>query len=69
MYQTFVWDDTYAIACALKKDHPDVELEEVTLSMIYHWTVALDNFIDDPELGNDAILTEILQEWLEEEDN
>ena len=69
MNHNYVWDDSYAIACALKKDHPDVELEDVTLRMIYSWTIALEDFIDDPELANDQILTEILQEWLEEEDN
>jgi len=37
--------------------------------MIYSWTVGLNKFIDNPELANDEILTEILQEWFEEADN
>ena len=69
MQQNYIWDDAYAIARALKNDHPDVELEDVTLNMIYNWTIALDNFCDEPELANDEILTDILQEWIEEEDN
>jgi FeS assembly protein IscX len=69
MDQNYVWDDSYAIACALKENHPDVELENVTLNMIYTWTIALEHFVDDPELANDEILTEILQEWLEEVDH
>jgi len=66
MNNDYVWDETYAIAYALKEKFPDVNLENVTLNMIHNWTVGLDIFIDDPELGNDEILTEILQEWFEE---
>lgn len=67
MSQNYVWDDTYAIARVLRENHPDVELENVTLNMIYNWTISLETFIDDPELANDQILTYILQEWFEEE--
>ena len=67
MSQNYIWDDTYAIARVLKENHPDVELENVTLNMIYRWTISLETFIDDPELANDQILTNILQEWFEEE--
>jgi len=35
--------------------------------MIYHWTLALPDFADDPQLANDAILAAIYQEWFEEE--
>lgn len=33
---------------------------------IYHWTLALPDFDDEPELANDAILAAIYQEWYEE---
>ena len=65
----YVWDDALAIACALKEKFPDINLENISLTMIFSWTVGLNKFIDDPELANDEILTEILQEWFEEEDN
>jgi len=61
-----VWDDSFAIALALRKLHQDVRLEDVSLSMIYHWTIALPNFHDDRELANEAILSSIYQEWYEE---
>lgn len=61
------WDDSYAIALALQKIHPQVDLEQVSLSMIYRWTLALPDFVDDPQLANDAILAAIYQEWFEEE--
>ena len=60
------WDDSYAIALALKEAHPEIDLESVSLNMIYHWTLALPDFIDDPELANEAVLSAIFQEWFEE---
>jgi len=60
------WEDSYAIALALRALYPDVELEEVSLNMIYRWTLALPDFEDDRELANEAILAAIYQEWLEE---
>jgi len=60
------WDDSYAIARALREQHPQIDLESVSLEMIYRWTVALPDFDDDPALANDGILTAIVQEWLEE---
>lgn len=60
------WDDSYAIAKALREQHPDVNLEDVSLHAIYRWTVALPEFDDDPVLANDEILAAIVQEWLEE---
>jgi FeS assembly protein IscX len=60
------WDDTYEIALALRKQHPDVELHEVSLGMIYHWSIDLPNFFDDRELANEEILLAIYREWFEE---
>lgn len=60
------WDDSYAIARALRMHHPDVNLDEVSLGMIYRWTLDLPDFQDDHELANDSILSAIYSEWLEE---
>lgn len=60
------WDDSYAIALALKQAHPDVDLNSVSLNQIYQWTVKLSEFADDHNLANEAILMAIFQEWLEE---
>jgi FeS assembly protein IscX len=62
------WDDSYAIALALREQHPQIDLENVSLEMIYRWTVALPDFDDDPAMANDEILMAIVQEWLEEAD-
>jgi len=60
------WDDSYAIALELRERYPETDLQEVSLNMIYQWTIALPDFSDDRELANEAILSSILQEWLEE---
>jgi len=67
MAEPLTWEDSYAIALALQKNHPQVDLEQVSLTMIYRWTLALPGFEDDPQLANDAILAAIYQEWFEEE--
>ena len=63
---SLTWEDSYTIARELANAHPDVNLEEVSLLAIFHWTLALPDFDDDPELANDAILAAIFQEWFEE---
>lgn len=60
------WDDSYAIALRLKQRYPTARLEEVSLGMIYQWTVSLPEFEDDPQIANDDILMAIYQEWFEE---
>lgn len=66
MSTVYTWEDSYAIALALKGLHPEIDLEKVSLGMIYEWTVALPEFVDDPQLANDTILQAIYQEWFEE---
>lgn len=66
MCDVMTWDDSFAIARALMHRHPDAILEEVSLGMIYRWTLELPAFQDDPELANDAILSAIYHEWFEE---
>lgn len=66
-YATLYWDDDYAIARALREQHPDVKLDTLSLGMIYRWTIALPGFQDEPALANDAILTAIYAQWFEEE--
>lgn len=60
------WESTYAIALELRRQYPNVDLEQVSLQQIYHWTLALSDFEDDPALANDDILSAIFQDWFEE---
>ena len=63
---TLTWEASFAIARELRRQYPEVNIEEVTLQQIYDWTVALSEFEDDPSLANDDILYAIYQEWYEE---
>ena len=60
------WDGAYAIARRLQALRPGADLSQVTLNMIYNWTVNLPEFKDDPHLANDELLAAIYQEWYEE---
>jgi FeS assembly protein IscX len=63
---TLTWESTYAIALELRRQHPDVNMAQVSLQQIHDWTVALQEFEDDPALSNDDILGAIYQDWFEE---
>jgi FeS assembly protein IscX len=63
---TLTWEASYAIALELRRQHKDVNIEDVTLGQIYNWTLQLSEFEDDPSLANDDILYAIYQEWFEE---
>ena len=60
------WESSYAIALELRRQHPETNIEEVTLQQIYDWTLQLSEFEDDPSLANDDILYAIYQDWFEE---
>lgn len=66
MNEPLTWESTYAIALALKAERPGIDMETVTLRDIQRWTLALEDFDDDPALANDGILAAIYQEWYEE---
>lgn len=66
MTLTLTWESSYAIALELRRQHPDINMEEVSLQQIYNWTLALEEFEDDPALVNDDILHAIYQDWFEE---
>jgi FeS assembly protein IscX len=65
--EVLTWEDSYAIARALKDAHPGVNINILSLQDIYTWTIALTTFNDEPGLANDAILMAIFQEWFEED--
>lgn len=60
------WESSYEIVLALQTAHPDADLNQVGLQQLYHWIIALPEFVDDPALVNDGILNDILREWYEE---
>lgn len=60
------WEATYAIAMELRRQHRDINLEEVSLQQIYQWILQLPEFEDDIALVNDDILYAIYRDWFEE---
>lgn len=60
------WDDSYAIAKALCRQHPETNPENLALETIFKWTIDLPEFQDDPEIVNNEILIAIIREWTEE---
>lgn len=60
------WDASYEIVLALMAEYPDVVLENLSLDDLNARILALPGFDDEPELVNDAILTDILRDWYEE---
>lgn len=60
------WDDDYAIAIALKKQHPDVDPLQVDWNTLHQWIIELPDFIDDPTVTAIYLLENIQREWYEE---
>ncbi len=60
------WTDTLQIAEALYDAHPDVNPLKLRFTELHAMVIALEDFDDDPEKSNEAILEAILQAWLDE---
>ena len=60
------WDSSYEIVLELMERFPDIDIESLSLNDLNERILALPGFVDDPEMVNDNILSEILREWYEE---
>ncbi|GAB4472707.1 MAG: hypothetical protein Kow0088_07490 [Anaerolineales bacterium] len=60
------WDDTYGLVQSLRRYHPEVKFEELSLGTLFEWIVAMPEFNDDPSLANDEMLIQIFSAWYEE---
>ena len=60
------WTDTLQIAEALYDAHTDVNPLKLRFTELHAMVIALEDFDDDPEKSNEAILEAILQAWLDE---
>lgn len=61
------WEASYEIVLSLMEHHPHAGLDELGLQQLFDWIIALPGFADDPILAHDALLTEILRDWYEEQ--
>ena len=62
------WENSFEIVHALMDTHPDLDVSDVGLDVLYQMIIELPDFADDPSLVNDGILKDILREWYEESD-
>ena len=60
------WTDSLEIAIALDEAHPDVDPRYVNFVDLRDWTLALDEFRDDPARSGEKILEAIQAAWIEE---
>ncbi len=60
------WESSHALALALIDAHPDAELDTLGLEQLNAWILELPEFMDEPALVNDGILTDVLRDWYEE---
>ena len=58
---TLTWESTYAIALELRRQHPDIDFEEITLGQIYKWTLQLNEFEDDPRSQTTTSFTQSIK--------
>ena len=60
------WTDTQEIAETLYDENPDMDPFKLLFTELHAMILALEDFDDDPEKSNEAILEAILQAWLDE---
>ena len=60
------WTDSQDIAWALYDKFPNLDPKTVRFTDMHAWIIDLEEFNDDPEKSNEAILEAILLKWLEE---
>ena len=60
------WTDTQAIAEVLYDEHPDIDTLKLRFTELHAMVLELEDFEDDPQKSNEAILEAILQAWLDE---
>lgn len=60
------WTDAREIAENLYDEHPDVDPLKLRFTELHAMVMVLEDFDDDPEKSNEAILEAILQAWLDE---
>ena len=66
IFTPLYWEASYEIVLALSEQYPDRELEELGMEELHQMIVSLPQFVDDPNLGNEALLRAIMCEWYEE---
>ncbi len=59
------WNEIVHIIEGLEEQHPEIEIEDLTLNDLYDLILDLTDFSDDPANVNDKLLKKILEQWNE----
>ena len=62
------WQDPLDIAIALSEKYPNQDVQYIRFTDLHRYVTELDDFDDDPNKSNEAILEAIQMAWLEELD-
>ncbi|MCR1836923.1 Fe-S cluster assembly protein IscX [Rodentibacter caecimuris] len=60
------WTDSQLIAEELYDRNPELDPKAVRFTDLHQWICELEDFDDDPQKSNEAILEAILLKWLDE---
>jgi FeS assembly protein IscX len=60
------WEDDYAIALALNRDHAGLDPLRVDWITLHRWVIDLPEFVDDKSVFAQYLLENIQREWYEE---
>ncbi len=60
------WEDDYAIALALKREHPALDPLQIDVATLHQWVIELPEFVDDKSVTAHYLLENIQREWYEE---
>lgn len=60
------WTESLEIAIALDEAHPTVDPTTVNFVDLRNWTLALQDFDDEPQHSGEKILEAIQMAWIEE---
>jgi FeS assembly protein IscX len=60
------WTDTREIAICLSEKYPDADPQLINFKELYDWTLALEEFDDNPKRCGEKILEAIQMVWIEE---
>ncbi|MCL1624070.1 Fe-S cluster assembly protein IscX [Moraxella sp. Tifton1] len=62
------WQNPLDIAIELAEKYPDIDVQYIRYTDLHRHVCELENFSDDPNKSNEAILEAIQMAWLDELD-
>lgn len=63
------WTDVHDIAIELEENHPEEDNVNLRFTDLREWVISLEDFADDPDACNEAILEAIQMAWIDERED